>query len=43
LKAIVTHSERPDAGGLTPSDLPLLSLSQSQVEQLEALYAASNR
>src|SRR5882724_1228112 len=29
LAALVEHAERPDAGGLTPSDIPLVSLSQA--------------
>lgn len=36
LKALVNYAEQHYAGGLTPSDLPLLKLSQSQIEQLEA-------
>ena len=31
LAALVRHAERPDAGGLTPSDLTLVSLSQSEI------------
>jgi pristinamycin I synthase-2 len=38
LKALVTHAERPDAGGITPSDLSLVSLSQDQIDQLEAAW-----
>ena len=36
LTALVSHAERPDAGGLTPSDLTLVSLSQRDIEALEA-------
>jgi non-ribosomal peptide synthase protein (TIGR01720 family) len=38
LRALVSHAERPDAGGLTPSDLPLLSLTQAEIDQMEELY-----
>jgi len=36
LTALVRHAERPDAGGLTPSDLTLVSLSQSEIDRLAA-------
>ncbi|WKX71641.1 non-ribosomal peptide synthetase [Streptomyces sp. XD-27] len=36
LKAVAGHAERPDAGRLTPSDLPLVSLAQEDIDQLEA-------
>ncbi len=36
LEALVRHAERPGAGGHTPSDFPLVALSQQQVERLEA-------
>ncbi|WP_280138221.1 non-ribosomal peptide synthetase [Streptomyces sp. TP-A0874] len=36
LKALVTHSEDPEAGGYTPSDLPLVNLSQPQIDRLAA-------
>ncbi|KOV27865.1 hypothetical protein ADK60_19310, partial [Streptomyces sp. XY431] len=36
LKGLVAHAEQPDAGGRTPSDLPLVSLSQSELDLLEA-------
>ncbi|MFC8490310.1 amino acid adenylation domain-containing protein [Streptomyces sp. NPDC057235] len=35
LNAIAEHAERPDAGGLTPSDLPLVSLDQNQLDRLK--------
>ncbi|RVW09066.1 non-ribosomal peptide synthetase [Prescottella agglutinans] len=35
-RALVTAAARPGAGGLTPSDLPLVQLDQEAVEQLEA-------
>ncbi|MFE7838954.1 amino acid adenylation domain-containing protein [Streptomyces sp. NPDC057474] len=38
LEALATHAERPDAGGVTPSDLSLVSLSQAQIDQLEAAW-----
>ncbi|HEV2682242.1 MAG TPA: condensation domain-containing protein, partial [Rhodanobacter sp.] len=38
LQAIVMHLELPQAGGLTPSDLPLVTLEQTQIEALEARY-----
>ncbi|SHE94003.1 non-ribosomal peptide synthetase [Streptoalloteichus hindustanus] len=36
LDGLVAHAERPGSGGRTPSDLPLVSLSQRDVERLEA-------
>ena len=38
LEALVQHSEQPGAGGLTPSDVPLVGLSQSEIDQLESEY-----
>ncbi|MFF6918408.1 amino acid adenylation domain-containing protein [Streptomyces sp. NPDC012466] len=38
LDALVTHAMRPDAGGITPSDLSLVALSQDQIDQLEAAW-----
>ncbi|MBI0301059.1 hypothetical protein JBE04_43120, partial [Streptomyces sp. PRKS01-29] len=38
LRAITAHAERPDAGGRTPSDLPLVNLNQDQIDQLEAAW-----
>ncbi|WP_411077444.1 amino acid adenylation domain-containing protein [Streptomyces sp. cmx-10-25] len=35
LGAIAEHAERPDAGGWTPSDLPLVSLDQKQLDRLK--------
>ncbi|MFF5454008.1 amino acid adenylation domain-containing protein [Streptomyces sp. NPDC012950] len=35
LGAIAEHAERPDAGGWTPSDLPLVSLDQTQLDRLK--------
>src|SRR5262249_32855883 len=39
LEALVRHAAAPDAGGRTPSDLPLLALSQAEIERLERSYA----
>ncbi|MFJ4696529.1 amino acid adenylation domain-containing protein, partial [Streptomyces sp. NPDC088766] len=36
LQALVELADRPDAGGLTPSDVTLASLSQSEIEEFEA-------
>jgi non-ribosomal peptide synthase protein (TIGR01720 family) len=36
LRAFVAHARRPDAGGLTPSDVSLSALDQSEIERLEA-------
>jgi non-ribosomal peptide synthase protein (TIGR01720 family) len=38
LGALVRHAAKPQAGGRTPSDLPLVSLSQAEIEQLERMY-----
>jgi amino acid adenylation domain-containing protein/non-ribosomal peptide synthase protein (TIGR01720 family) len=38
LEALVQHSEQPGVGGLTPSDLPLVALSGSEIDQLESEY-----
>jgi amino acid adenylation domain-containing protein/non-ribosomal peptide synthase protein (TIGR01720 family) len=35
LTGIAAHAAQPDAGGFTPSDFPLVALSQDQVEELE--------
>jgi len=35
LRAIAEHSAQPDAGGWTPSDLPLVSLDQAQLDRLK--------
>lgn len=39
LEALAQHATQPSAGGRTPSDLPLISLSQSEIERLEQRYA----
>ena len=38
LEALVRHAAQPGAGGRTPSDLPLVALSQAEIERLESLY-----
>ena len=38
---LVRHVEQPEAGGRTPSDLPLLALSQAEIERLERAYPRS--
>ncbi|MGW5073598.1 non-ribosomal peptide synthase/polyketide synthase [Rhodococcus sp. NPDC004095] len=38
LVALATHARRPDAGGLTPSDTPLVSVGQSTIESWEARF-----
>jgi amino acid adenylation domain-containing protein/non-ribosomal peptide synthase protein (TIGR01720 family) len=38
LEALVHHCAKPGIGGLTPSDLPLVALSQSEIERLESEY-----
>ena len=38
LEALVRHAAEPSAGGHTPSDFPLVALSQAEVDQLEAQY-----
>ena len=35
LEALVRHAAQPGAGGRTPSDLPLIALSQAEIERLE--------
>ncbi|OHV56911.1 hypothetical protein CgIS1_22485 [Frankia sp. CgS1] len=39
LTGLAEHAARPEAGGHTPSDFPLLELGQRQVEQFEAMAA----
>uniref|UniRef100_UPI002553658A condensation domain-containing protein n=1 Tax=Streptomyces sp. RTGN2 TaxID=3016525 RepID=UPI002553658A len=36
LRALAEHAEAPEAGGYTPSDLSLVSLSQDEIDDLEA-------
>jgi amino acid adenylation domain-containing protein/non-ribosomal peptide synthase protein (TIGR01720 family) len=35
LRALVTHAEKPEAGGWTPSDVSLVSLTQDDIDGLE--------
>ncbi|MFJ5228432.1 amino acid adenylation domain-containing protein [Kitasatospora sp. NPDC088391] len=35
LRAVAAHAEQPDAGGWTPSDLPLVRLDQAQLDRLQ--------
>ncbi|MCX5401661.1 non-ribosomal peptide synthetase [Streptomyces sp. NBC_00102] len=35
LRVLAEHADRPDAGGWTPSDLPLVSLDQAQIDRLQ--------
>ncbi|MFF5900157.1 amino acid adenylation domain-containing protein [Streptomyces argenteolus] len=35
LRTITEYAQRPDAGGYTPSDLPLVSLDQAQIDRLQ--------
>jgi amino acid adenylation domain-containing protein/non-ribosomal peptide synthase protein (TIGR01720 family) len=38
LRALVRHSEEAGAGGLTPSDVPLVAVTQKDIERLELEY-----
>jgi non-ribosomal peptide synthase protein (TIGR01720 family) len=38
LEALVRHAAQPGAGGRTPSDLPLVALSQTEIDLLERRY-----
>ena len=38
LEALVRHAAPPGAGGRTPSDLPLVALTQGEIERLEGAY-----
>lgn len=35
LRGLVAHAERPDVSGLTPSDIALVSISQSEIDEFE--------
>ncbi|MFJ3102350.1 amino acid adenylation domain-containing protein [Streptomyces sp. NPDC086835] len=41
LAALVAHTDEPDAGGWTPSDLSLISLSQDEIDDFEADWRLS--
>ena len=43
LEALVRHAAQPGAGGLTPSDIPLTSLTQAEIELVEQRIAARAR
>ena len=38
LSALAAHAERPGAGGRTPGDLPLVPLTQGEIEEIERHY-----
>ncbi|MFJ8043303.1 amino acid adenylation domain-containing protein [Kitasatospora sp. NPDC096147] len=38
LRAMADHARQPGAGGLTPSDLPLVSLDQAQLDRLKTKW-----
>ena len=40
LEALARHAAQPGAGGRTPSDLPLVALSQAEIERLERALSA---
>ncbi|WP_407445612.1 non-ribosomal peptide synthase/polyketide synthase [Rhodococcus sp. (in: high G+C Gram-positive bacteria)] len=40
LTGLAAHLDRPGAGGLTPSDVPLVAVGQRQIEQWESEYPA---
>ncbi len=35
LTGLVNHAEHPDAGGYTPSDMPLVTLTQEDIDEFE--------
>ena len=41
LEALVRHAAQPGAGGRTPCDLPLVALSQAEIERLESTIRGS--
>ena len=43
LQHLVRHAVQPGMSGLTPSDVPLVSLNQNQIEQLEIEYQKKSR
>jgi hypothetical protein len=38
LERLVQYTATPGSGGLTPSDIPLMSLTQAEIERLEQNY-----
>jgi non-ribosomal peptide synthase protein (TIGR01720 family) len=42
LTGLATHATHPEAGGLTPSDLTLISLDQDQIEKLEFRFGSDD-
>jgi non-ribosomal peptide synthase protein (TIGR01720 family) len=42
LEGLVSHATRTETGGFTPSDLPLVSLNQEEIEDIEFLYEENN-
>ncbi|MET7773637.1 amino acid adenylation domain-containing protein [Nocardia sp. NPDC005366] len=42
LGALAAHAARPDAGGRTPSDMPLVTVGQSDIELWERTYPGLN-
>ncbi|MEU3060570.1 condensation domain-containing protein [Streptomyces subrutilus] len=40
LRAVAAYAERPDAGGLTPSDVPLAQVSQADLDSFESQLGA---
>jgi len=42
LAGLAAHAARPGAGGLTPSDLPLVPLDQDQIEKLEFRFGSDD-
>ncbi|WP_275410972.1 non-ribosomal peptide synthetase [Paractinoplanes rishiriensis] len=44
LRALVAHADSPDAGGLTPSDVSLVAMTQDEIDEFELdLYAHGER
>jgi amino acid adenylation domain-containing protein/non-ribosomal peptide synthase protein (TIGR01720 family) len=39
LTGLASHASRPHAGGLTPSDVPLVELDQAQVIEIESMFS----
>jgi non-ribosomal peptide synthase protein (TIGR01720 family) len=42
LEGLVSHATRTEAGGFTPSDLPLVSLDQEEIENIEFFYESKH-